>query len=148
EHEKGLHGEAHSSTRAAKARLDALLAEFQEARQRFEALADERAEIENQQKLVQAPLTEAQRLLAIVEKDRNAIQKRYEDLSDTLKRGIFNLPLLDFAAPKGTIGRHEIKQVVLPDVRVELNFLQSYATDRCMTCHVAIADKTFTRENL
>ncbi len=148
EHEKGLQGESHPATREAKARLEAMTARFQEAKLRFDSLADERRAIEDQQKALEAPVTEAQRALARLEKQRNDAEKRYRELSDTLSRGIFNLPLLDFAAPKGTPGRHEIKQVVLPDVRVELNFLQSYATDRCMTCHVAIDDKSFTKENL
>lgn len=62
-------------------------------------------------------------------------------------RDAFNLPGFDFAAPKGTPGREEIKQVVLPSVRTELNFAQSYATDRCTTCHIEIDNPEMTRDN-
>ncbi len=148
EEEKGLHGEDDPHTREAKERRDRLKAEFQKAKVDFEQLADRRKAIETQQKLLQSEVTQAAKALARLEKERNEAVKKYEEYSNTLHRGIFNMPLLDFAAPKGTGGRNEIKQVVLPDVRVEFNFLQSYATDRCMTCHVAIADKNFTKENL
>src|SRR5262249_54771553 len=53
-------------------------------------------------------------------------------------RGFFNLPGMDFLAPKGTPGREEVKQIVLPDVRQNYNFLDSYSIDRCTTCHIAI----------
>src|SRR3970282_725951 len=53
--------------------------------------------------------------------------------------------MLAFAAPKNTPGRHQVNQVVLPDVRQRLNYLESYTTDRCTTCHVAIDDPEFSK---
>ena len=75
-------------------------------------------------------------------------RKTCEELSGRVRRGLVNIPLGDFVAPKGTIGRHEIRQVELPEVRRELNFVQGYQVDRCMTCHVAVADRDFTKEHL
>lgn len=63
-------------------------------------------------------------------------------------RGIINMPLLDFTAPKNTPARHQVNQLVLPDVRQRLNYLESYTTDRCTTCHVAIDDPEFSKGNL
>ncbi|RME38687.1 MAG: hypothetical protein D6788_06955, partial [Planctomycetota bacterium] len=53
-----------------------------------------------------------------------------------------------FAAPKNTPGRQQINQYVLPDVRMPLNYLESYTTDRCTTCHVAIDDPEFSPDRL
>ncbi|MFQ5494027.1 MAG: hypothetical protein ACE5EX_01470, partial [Phycisphaerae bacterium] len=61
---------------------------------------------------------------------------------------VINAPILDFAAPKTTPGRQQVRQLVLPDVRQRLNYLESYTTDRCTTCHVAIDDPEFARDRL
>ncbi|UCD28015.1 MAG: hypothetical protein JSV03_13085, partial [Planctomycetota bacterium] len=61
-----------------------------------------------------------------------------EDIGDS--PGPINLPLFDFLAPKDTPGTHAIKQVILPDIRCDLHFTETYTTDRCMTCHAGIDD--------
>jgi len=61
---------------------------------------------------------------------------------------LINLPFLDFTAPKNTPGREQVNQLVLPDVRQRLNYLETYTTDRCTTCHVAIDDEEFSVEQL
>jgi cbb3-type cytochrome oxidase cytochrome c subunit/peptidoglycan hydrolase CwlO-like protein len=104
------------------------------------------------------PLTRAERQLAAAQKtadDLKAKERAFKGevfsvnmLKDVSAKQIVNLPLLDFAAPKGTPSRHEIKQVVLPDVRQRLNYLESYTTDRCMTCHVAIDNNEFAPKEL
>jgi cbb3-type cytochrome oxidase cytochrome c subunit len=57
-------------------------------------------------------------------------------------------PLFDFLSPRGTLGKKEVRQVVLPGIRVDLNFVERPATDRCMTCHVGIDDKGLTKKKL
>lgn len=144
----GLNGSEDPRTKARQAALERLQKGFADARLAYDQLADERQDIERQMRDLTAGVTDAEKALAKVEKERADAEKKYADLSSAVKRGLFNLPLLDFAAPKGTPGRHEVKQVVLPDVKLELNFLQGYATDRCMTCHVAIDNRNFTRASL
>lgn len=61
---------------------------------------------------------------------------------------LINLPLLDFTAPKNTPARHQINQLVLPEVHQRLNYLETYTTDRCTTCHVAANDPEFARDVL
>lgn len=61
---------------------------------------------------------------------------------------LINAPLGDFTAPKNTPGRHQVNQLVLPNVRQRLNYLESYTTDRCTTCHVAIDDPDFSKQRL
>jgi len=60
----------------------------------------------------------------------------------------FNLPLIDFLAPRGTPGRQEILQVSPPGIHHNLHFVRSQRTDRCMTCHAAIADPAFDTDHL
>jgi cytochrome c2 len=47
--------------------------------------------------------------------------------------GVLNLPMLDFISP--TL---KIDQVVLPDLMVDMNYLNVPRVDRCQTCHRAI----------
>lgn len=148
EHERALHGEDARKTREAHRELTRLQEAFTVARREFEEVADLQDEIEEQIALLNAELDEAERQLALIEKDHADAEKRYRDYAGKVRHGLFNLPLMDFAAPKGVPGRHEIRQVVLHDVRVDLNFVESHQTDRCTTCHVAIDNRDFSKENL
>jgi hypothetical protein len=60
----------------------------------------------------------------------------------------FNLPFIDFLAPRGTPGRQEILQVSPPGIHHDLYFVRSPRTDRCMPCHAAIADPAFDADHL
>ncbi len=148
EYAKSEHGENDPHTQQAKQERTAIEERYTEALRQFEQLADERQAIEDRLKALRSDVSDAERALARIEKVHADAQKAYADYSSTIKRGIYNLPLADFAAPKGTPGRNEIKQAVLPDVKVELHFVQNYQTDRCMTCHVAIDNREYTKENL
>jgi len=44
--------------------------------------------------------------------------------------------------------KQKVQQVVVPDVRTELNFLTVETIDRCQTCHVNIDDPAFSTDNL
>ncbi len=61
---------------------------------------------------------------------------------------VINAPLLDFISPKNTPARYQVNQLVLPEIRQQLNYLETYTTDRCTTCHVSIADPDFSKSNL
>jgi len=148
EHALALHGPEAEETQARKAELAELKERFEEARLAYDQLSDQRKAIEDQIDALRQGVEEADRDLLAIQKEFDDAERKYADLSNKVKHGIFNLPLMDFAAPKGTPGRNEVKQVVLPDVRVDLNFVESYQTDRCMTCHVAIDNKDFTKENI
>ena len=143
-----MHGEEHPATKEKLATLESLESRYAVAKVEYDRLQDLMVAIEEQKKHLTQDVTSAQRDLDAVVKERDDALKKYAEYGNTLTRGIYNMPLNDFLAPKGVRGRNEIKQVVLPDVRLELNFLQSYSVDRCMTCHVAIDDKNFTKQNL
>ncbi|MCH8251438.1 MAG: c-type cytochrome [Planctomycetes bacterium] len=124
-----------------------------------EEWADRKKEIEGEIKGLDQQVRDAERVLADLEKvaaDALAKDMQYRGvLTDTgilgglpIVTGVINAPMLDFTAPKNTPGRYQVNQLVLPDVRTNLNYLVTYTTDRCMTCHVSIDDPSFSMENL
>lgn len=52
-------------------------------------------------------------------------------------------PLAQFMNPED-----RVKQVVLPDVRMDVSFMKIDTVDRCTTCHVHIDNKDFTEERV
>jgi len=110
---------------------------------------DAQLAIERQQEyLYNKGVTEARRRLEHLETERDAALRKKNELSSTWRRRLLNMPLFDFLVPKGTLGRTEIKEVVLPDIELDLHFARTQRTDRCMTCHVAVDDERFTKDNL
>lgn len=154
EEHKTLHGPDDARTIGKKQQLADEKKRLGELQASKENLDDRQRTLKRQLKQFYAPLDDARKQLAAFEKKLNDAAR-----NDTLygKRGslafgivparaVFNMPLLDFAVPKGVAGREEIKQVVLPDIRAEMNFAQSYSTDRCTTCHIGIDNPLMTRE--
>ncbi len=155
----GAHGADHPETkRAHRAVLDgeAEVEAFQVDKEHWE---DSRDEAERQLRDLRLPIQEAEGRLADLEKiARDALEKdqAYRGvLTDSGPLGgvpvvstLVNFPFLDFMAPKNTPGRQQVNQLVLPDVRQRLNYLETYTTDRCTTCHVAINDEEFSVERL
>lgn len=100
--------------------------------------------------------TAEKRLADLQEPGRAALQKDRQFRGALTDEGLLaGLPivkaiinLFDFTSPKNTPGRHQVNQLVLPDVRQRLNYLESYTTDRCTTCHVAIDNPEFSQERL
>ncbi len=54
-----------------------------------------------------------------------------------------NAPLLDWFNPT-----EKVQQVVVPSVRIDLNFLTVETIDRCTTCHVNIDNPAYDEDNL
>ena len=61
------------------------------------------------------------------------INKQLAGVSATKENIILNLPMLDFIAPT-----FKIDQVVLPDLFIDMNYMNVPRVDRCQTCHRAI----------
>ncbi len=156
EENRTLHGEDDARTIHAQEVLQDEQRRLADLARRKEALEDEERVLKRRMKEFYAARDDAAKKLAAFEKGMNDARRRDELYGGrrTLFGGVlaardaFNLPGFDFLAPKGTPGRQEIRQVVLPDIRVEMNFLHSYATDRCVTCHAAIDNPAFSRERL
>lgn len=149
--------------RFAKADLDALKFEVEEARAYAKPnLAGLEAEYEENQADLeekrQALLIQQEKMdgirerIAGITKDRDDAQKEYDSLyrvrnrldrklgkiTPDWRRLALNLPMLDFVQP--TL---KVNQVILPDLKNDVNFLEIPRVDRCMTCHVGINQKGF-----
>lgn len=153
------HGEDHPKTIAARKALDRDAAEVEVLRIKSEQLGDDSAVLDRAIRDMREPSRVAQKAyddLFKVAEDAQRKDRQYRGLMPEpgllgdlpLVGFLINAPLADFAAPKGTPAHQEIKQLVLPDVRQRLNYLESYTTDRCITCHLAVDNRDFSIENL
>ncbi len=160
-YEKALntHGPDHEETRAVHARLTAEEEEVERLRKDKEGWEDRKAQVQTELDQLTKPVRVASKKLRELQDIAEDALRRDQSyrgvLADDgilggipLVRGLINAPILDFAAPKTTPARHQVKQLVLPDVRQRLNYLDSYTTDRCTTCHVAIDDPEFAQDRL
>lgn len=138
EEHKTLHGPEHPATVKVFERMKRDEAKLDELRKDKETLEDALQDVQNELRRLRAPVEAARKALSDFDKRVADAERREQMYGKGITRTLFNLPGLDFAPPKGVPGRQEIKQVVLPDVRQDYSFLQSYSIDRCTTCHVAI----------
>ncbi len=125
------------------------LARLREQERLLERAQSDKEQVEDQISEMKKALQEitrkrddARKSLAALERKRDTVSARLALNAPSWTNWTRNT-LLDFAVP--TI---QVKQVVLPEVRRPLNFLDTYETDRCQTCHIAIDRKEFTEEEL
>lgn len=155
----GQFGEKHPRTEAAHAQYRAEEENVERLRKEKEHWEDVKRQLEGQIKEIEAPMRTAEKAVRDLEELASAALQKDQQFRGVLTdqgllgglpvvSWIINAPLLDFTAPKNTPGRYQVNQLVLPDVRQQLNYLETYTTDRCTTCHVAIADPEFSRDRL
>ena len=155
----GEHGPDDRRTKAAHSRLRIEEQEIAELQQTKEKWEDQKELEERELAELDAPVLAAQKRLSALQRVAEAARQKDQQFRGVLSdegllgklpivKALINFPLIDFAAPKGTPGRLQINQLVLPDVRQELNYLQTYTTDRCTTCHICIQDPEFSKERL
>ncbi len=147
EEHRTLHGADDSRTKHAREKYEHDLKTLAEAQKLKEALSDEKAELKAQLKALYRERDDAKKALAAYAKGKDDAKRNRDMYGRGVTRTIFNLPGIDFLAPKGTAGRQEVKQVFMQNIRINYNFLESYVTDRCITCHVGIDNPEMTREN-
>jgi len=159
ERKLGAYGPNHPLTIAAYEQFQSEDNALDEMRKQKEHWDDEKKRILHELRKLQGPVRAAEKKLASLQKvadDALAKDQSYRGvLRDDgllggvpLVRGLINLPLFDFTAPKNTPGRYQVNQLVLPNVRQRLNYLETYTTDRCTTCHIAIDDPEFSKDKL
>ncbi|MCH7808365.1 MAG: c-type cytochrome, partial [Planctomycetes bacterium] len=153
------HGPHDRATESAHQQVSEEEEEVDRLRAINERWEDERKRIEKSLRKLNEPVQLAQKRVADIEKVRDSALKRDQQyrgvLSDEgllggipIVKMLIHMPLGDFIAPMTTPGRQQIKQLVLPDVRQGLNYLETYTTDRCTTCHIAINDPDFSLGHL
>ncbi len=144
EEAKTLHGEDNPKTLAVKAENEAAAEDLAEAKAKADVLEDQLRDVRGEVKKFYRRRTEAQKALAAYDKGANDAEKADAMYGPGFQRFAFNMPLLDYLAPQGIPGRQEVKQVFSKAIRFDYNFVDSYVTDRCMTCHVGIDDPAMT----
>lgn len=155
----GKYGLDHSSTVKAHERLVTEEREVEALSKRKEEWEDKRDDLGSTLKKLDEPVRVAAKKLGELEnvsEDARSRELQYRGvLSDDgllgglpIVKSLINFPLFDFTAPRDTPSRHQVNQLVLPDVHQRLNYLETYTTDRCTTCHVAVADAEFSKDRL
>ncbi|MCH7884697.1 MAG: c-type cytochrome [Planctomycetes bacterium] len=153
------YGSKHARTQEALERLRKEETEVERLLKEKELWEDRKAELERGLRELERPVREAEKALADLMAIQEDAARKDREFRGVWKetgllaglpiiRGIINMPMLDFVAPKNTPARHQVNQLVLYDVRQQLNYLDSYTTDRCTTCHVAIDDPDFSKQTL
>ncbi len=96
---------------------------------------------------LRAALSELEKQRANDERELATARERLSKLQPTgpaaLMEFIRNKPLLDWFNPS-----ERVQQVVVNDVRTDLNFLTVETVDRCASCHINISDPRFERGEL
>ena len=127
------HNEEAAEKRAVMDEMERRMAEF---RLIFEAVDARREE----QRTNLAEIEEAQTALQSEKnalfKDAGLLERRLSNLEPSFQNQFRNAPLVDFIDP--TV---KIRQIVLGDLKNDINFIRVPKVDRCNTCHVNI-DRT------
>jgi cbb3-type cytochrome oxidase cytochrome c subunit len=155
----GANGPTSVVTQAAYKRFHEEEEEVDRLRKDKEHWEDAKKRLETELKALDEPVRTAEKRLGDLKQVAAAALQKDQQFRGVLTdsgllgglpivKAIINMPMLDFTAPKNTPGRHQVNQLVLPDVRQRLNYLESYTTDRCTTCHVAIDRPEFSKDRL
>lgn len=147
EEHKTLHGADHPKTAAVLQKLEKETEDLARLKKDKDQLDDKLAAAKSDLKALYEQRDQAQKALNGYDKLREVAERNDRMFGPGIERAIFNMPGLDFLAPKATPGRQEIRQVFMPDIRFNFNYLDSYQTDRCITCHVGIDDPEMSEEN-
>ena len=116
------------------ARMEESAAEVAETGARLEEVTAERDRIRGELDTMRANLDEALAGLAAMAREIDRLDGRLDDLRFGLVYSIRNAPMLDALNPS-----LRIRQAVIEDVPVDLNFADAPRVDRCETCHMGIA---------
>ena len=74
----------------------------------------------------------------LVEKRLEALDREKMTLSNKIADIVRDLPILDFMDPY-----YKVKQIVVDEIKYNVNFAQVQTVDRCTSCHLGIAQKGF-----
>ncbi len=118
---------------AKQASLDAVKKKMDDARIALEKVTARQNEAKAELAQLAGRIEEMQANIAKTAIARDRLLKKLEIVKPGFVNWLVNAPMLDFMAP--TL---QIQQVVLPQLRYDINFLEIPRVDRCMTCHTVI----------
>ena len=85
-----------------------------------------------------AELNKVLKEVNIIDRKLNKLDRNKMDFANKLGDIVRDLPILDFLAPY-----YKVEQVVLPDVKYNVNFAQVPEVDRCTSCHLGITNPDY-----
>ncbi|MHC4696843.1 MAG: hypothetical protein ACYTFA_08885 [Planctomycetota bacterium] len=153
------HGPAHSLTQASYQQLQTEEEEEERKGNERERREDKKNRLRRQLDQLNEPIRKARKRLTDLENVARVAREKDRQFRGVLTdegilggmpivSAVINASLGDSTASETAPERHRVRQLVLPDVRQRLNYLDSYTTDRCITCHVAIDDPEFSKDRL
>lgn len=136
QYEEAAHHHHEAEAAEKKTEMDEMERRMREFRLVFESVDGRR----NEQLANLAEIQEAQTELEIEKnalfKDTGILQRQLSNVEPSFQNQFRNMPLVDFIDP--TV---KIRQIVLGDLKNDINFVRVPKVDRCNTCHVNI-DRT------
>ncbi|HRW55608.1 MAG TPA: c-type cytochrome, partial [Phycisphaerae bacterium] len=117
-------------------------------KKRKDKLEDELRALRDRLKKMNAPVAAAERELSAFEKAFNDAHQADLRFGPSITRALVNAPIIDFAPQHDIPGRQEVKNLFMKNIRMNLNFTDTYVSDRCTTCHIGIDNASMTQENL
>ena len=124
-----------------RARKERLLEKYDKSSDEHEQASLELERVQTQLAGYRGELREAERAVTGLQRDADVLLGKLEridpsamDFWNRLGAGVQNLPILDLAQPS-----LKIQQVVLSDIREDLNFEMVPRVDRCVTCHQGVS---------
>ena len=131
-----------------KAKYESQTTRLASLKKKKDMLEDDLRRLKSSLKRIQAPVVAAERELGAFEKGMNDALTADKKYGPGIERTLINAPILDYAPPKDIPGRQEVKNLFMENIRVDMNFTDTYVSDRCTTCHIGIDNPAMTRENL
>ena len=90
-------------------------------------------EIKLETKIAQDELNSVLKAVNLVDRKLKLIDRRKMSIANKIGDIVRDLPILDFMAPY-----FKVEQVVLPDIKYNVNFASVPEVDRCKSCHLGI----------
>ncbi|MEK6643419.1 MAG: c-type cytochrome [Planctomycetota bacterium] len=147
EEAKTLHGMKDPTTIALTEDYDQSARVVADLKKRQDLLEDDIRDKKSKLKALYKKKSDAQKSLKAYEKGLDDAERLDSMYGPGFSRMAFNIPGLDYLAPSGVPGREEVQQVFMKGIRFNYNFLDSYVTDRCITCHVGIDNPAYSMES-
>lgn len=116
-----------------KAKLDAMVAEVANLELDTQKLDRELKTADAEVKRIVGEKEQLQKERTRLLANRDIAKQRFDRLTDKLLQGFLNAPVIEIAQP--TI---KVKQLMVEDHRINVNFAQVPRVDRCISCHNAI----------
>lgn len=141
------HGEGSEEVRAIRDELANVRRQFRGKRAEIVTLESEIEQLAQKIDRHTDRIEDLERQIANLTREKQGLEDKLEELDPSglakLGQELRNAPLLDWFNPT-----EKPRQVFVPDVRNDLNFLTVDTVDRCHTCHVNIDDPAFEETNL